>query len=185
MQVATCNLVFHQISATYPSARGPGSVTLADRGRGEPSIKQSRDQQNSQRCFSSSRDNMKAQVSSEFSQPIINFARDNQHSFGICDTSAVFQAILSLSLVLLGAISASSLTRRSLLPGSQGHSGHSGHHHQPQRHRLGQGRRQPGRGRSRAGARRAARDGDHHEAHEAHPDHQAGGHSEVRCAARH
>ena len=166
MQVATCNLVFHQISATYPSARGPGSVTLADRGRGEPSIKQSRDQQNSQRCFSSSRDNMKAQVSSEFSQPIINFARDNHHSFEICDTDAVLQAILSLLLAILGAISAHSLTKRSLLPGSgRGHHGH--HHHQPQRHRQAQGRRQGGRARARAGARRAGRDGDHHHHEEA------------------
>jgi len=69
------------------------------------------------------------------------------------------QAILSLLLAILGAISAHSLTKRSLLPGSgRAHPGH--HHHQPQRHRQAQGRRQGGR--ARAGARRAARDGDHH-----------------------
>mgnify|MGYP001272694643 CR=1 FL=1 len=102
---------------------------------------------------------MKAQVSLEFSQPIINFARDDHQSFEICDTDAVFQAILSLLLAILGAISAHSLTKRSLLPGSgRAHPGH--HHHGHQRHGQAQGRRQGGR--ARTGARRAARDGDHH-----------------------
>merc|ERR1719499_1090472 len=71
------------------------------------------------------------------------------------------QAIFSLSLVLLGAISTNSLNKRSLL--TESGRGHPGHHHQPQRHRLAQGRRRAGGGRAIPGARRAARDGDHHE----------------------